>query len=146
MNGRVCFDASVAVKWLILEDQSELALASLGNVLRTGGSIVGPPHLPVEISNALYKRVRTGDVILEEAQERISALSDVPIDLVYSKDLSRSALALSLEFGWKYLYDAFYLAVGELFDCDVWTADSLFYRDARITHPRVRLLADYASS
>ena len=85
-------------------------------------------------------------MILEEAQERISALSDVPIDLVYSKDLSRSALALSLEFGWKYLYDAFYLAVGELFDCDVWTADSLFYRDARITHPRVRLLADYASS
>jgi predicted nucleic acid-binding protein len=146
VNGRVCFDASVAVKWLIIEDHSELALALLGTILRAGGSIVGPPHLPIEVSNALYKRVRSGGVTLEEAQERISSLSDIPIDLVYSKDLSRSALALSLEFGWKYLYDAFYLAVGELLNCDVWTADSVFYRDARVKHPRVRFLATYVSS
>lgn len=146
MSSSVCFDASVAVKWLILEDFSELALALLGEVLRGGGPIVAPPHLPVEVSSALYKRVRAGDVTLEEAQERISNFSRIPIDLVYSEDLSRRALELSLGFGWKHPYDAYYLAVGELLNCDVWTADYQFRRDAGLKHSRVHLLADYVAS
>jgi predicted nucleic acid-binding protein len=146
VNGSICFDASVVVKWLILEDHSELALALLGKVLRDGSAIVGPPHLPVEVTSALYKRVRAGELTLEEAQHRTSDFSEIPIDLVYSDDLSRNALALSLEFGWKHPYDAFYLAVGELLKCEVWTADVAFQSDAIERYPRIRLLRDYVPS
>jgi len=146
MNSRVCFDASVAVKWLILEDFSELALSLLGEVLRGGGPILAPPHLQVEVSSALYKRVRTGDITLLEAQGRISNFSRIPVDLVYSEDLSRRALELALSFGWKHPYDAFYLAVGDMLNCEIWTADVVFHRDASVKHPRVHFLADYVAS
>ncbi len=52
-------------------------------------------------------------------------------------------MELALQFRWRYVYDAFYLALSELLGCDVWTADERFYRDASAAHDRPRLIADY---
>jgi predicted nucleic acid-binding protein len=48
-----------------------------------------------------------------------------------------------LEFAWKYPYDAIYLAIGELLDCPVWTADEHFFADAHATYPRLQLLSGF---
>ena len=40
-------------------------------------------------------------------------------------------------------YDAHYLALAEILDCEMWTADDRFFRAASSTSGRVRRLADF---
>ena len=135
----------MAVKWVIPEGDSEIALGLLEHALKSGADLVGPPHLRAEVTSALYRRLRLGEIDEELAIARANDFENFPISLIAPAGLMAKALILSLEFGLKYPYDAFYLALGELIDCDVWTADGDFYRDAHAAYPRLRLLSDYAS-
>jgi predicted nucleic acid-binding protein len=56
MNDAVVVDASVAMKWLIEEELSQQAEALYEQSLRAGIAIVAPPHLTIEVANALYRR------------------------------------------------------------------------------------------
>jgi predicted nucleic acid-binding protein len=80
----------------------------------------------------------------EEARERLQAFAAIPADLVFPAGLPEKALDLAAELDWRYPYDAFYLAVGEILDCEVWTADEKFFGDAHTGYPRVRAIADYS--
>ena len=146
MNAAICVDASVAVKWLLPEEGSAEALSLLQGALSAGTDVVGPPHLPVEVTSAIYKRLRQHEITLEEARDRLRAFAAIPVGLALPDGLNEKALELAAELGWAYPYDAFYLAVGEIMDCEVWTADEEFYQDSRVTYPRVRSLTDYARS
>jgi predicted nucleic acid-binding protein len=144
MNGVICVDASVAVKWVLPEEESDKALALLDDALRAGRDVIGPPHLPIEVTSAIYKRLRLGEMRPEEARERLQAFSAIPADLVFPAGLAEKALDLAAELDWPYPYDAFYLAVGEILDCEVWTADEEFFGDAHTGYPRVRAIAAYS--
>jgi len=146
MNGVICVDASVAAKWLLPEEASEQALTLVRDALAGGKGLIGPPHLPVEVTSALYKRLRQGEITLDEARERLQTFSEIPLDLVFPAGLLERALELSAEFAWPFPYDAFYLAVGEILDCEVWTADEEFHGDAQPNYPRLRLLSSYGST
>ena len=146
MNGDVCFDASVAVKWVLREDGTDVARRILADVLRGGQRIVAPPHLIAEVTSAVYRRLRIGDILLPEALERVSTFISIPIESVAPPALAPRAIQLASEFRWGYPYDTMYLAVGELLDCVVWTADRDFHRDAHPAYPRLRLLADQSAS
>ena len=141
MNGAICVDASVAVKWLLPEEGSENALALLEAALTAQTDVIGPPHLPVEVTSAIHKRFRQRELTLAEARERLRAFSRIPIDLTYPASLAERALELAAELDLPYPYDAFYLAIGEILGCEVWTADERFYDDAHAGYPRLRLLS-----
>ena len=54
MNGHVVVDASLAFKWLVKEERSDAAARSWeGRGIRT----VAPHFMPVEVANALHRRV-----------------------------------------------------------------------------------------
>src|SRR3989304_2608550 len=53
MNGAICVDASVAVKWLLPEEGSEKALALLEAALSAQTDVIGPPPLPVGATHAI---------------------------------------------------------------------------------------------
>jgi len=146
MNGAICVDASVAVKWLLPEEGSAEALSLLRGALSAGRDVIGPPHLPVEVTSAIYKRLRQREITLEEARDRLRAFSAIPIDLAVPDELNEKALELAADLDWAYPYDAFYLAVGEIMDCEVWTADEEFYRDAHTAYVRMRALSSYNPS
>jgi len=55
-------DASVAVKWLFEEPDSERAEALLASAGEDGLKLVAPTILPAEVANALWKRMRRGDM------------------------------------------------------------------------------------
>ena len=146
MNHALCVDASVAVKWLLPEPDHQLADALLADAGARALRIVGPPHLTVEVASAIQKRVHRAELSLESAQARLRRFGVIPLRLAAPPALAPRALELCHEFGWSYPYDAFYLAVGELLDCEVWTADGPFHRDASSAYPRLRLLADFAAT
>jgi predicted nucleic acid-binding protein len=145
MNGRVCVDASVAAKWILPEELSDRALTLLADALTSGTTLTGPPHLPIEVTSAIYKRLKAKELALDEVNARLNLFAAIPIDLVYPEGLAKLAVSLSAEFEWNLPYDAFYLAVGEKLDCAVWTADDEFHQEASGQYPRLRSLTSYSS-
>lgn len=143
MSGLVCFDASVAVKWVVWEQQSDKALQLAQQTRLLDDSLVGPPHLPIEVTSALYRRLRAGELTDYEAYEGAATFAELPIQILLPPTLPSKAIELASKLDLKTPYDAFYLALGDILDCDVWTADEEFYRAAHEMHPRLHVLSDF---
>ena len=77
MNHAVAVDASVAIKWVLTaEVLSEHAQSLLQDSLAARRPILAAPHLPSEVSSALYQRTRTREPLRyiseREAQEALN--------------------------------------------------------------------------
>jgi predicted nucleic acid-binding protein len=135
-----CVDASVIVKLLLYEKKTPSAIDLMLDLLYEPSWIVAPPHLPAEVTNALYKRVRQGDIDPEHAFAALEVYASLSIALLTPSDLGLRAILIAKEFGLRTTYDAMYLALGEILDCPVWTADERFFRVAQSDFPRLQLL------
>ena len=62
MNGSVVVDASLAVKWLVEEDDSDKAHAALQSWVSQDITRIAPHLMPFEVANALHRRVLCGGV------------------------------------------------------------------------------------
>jgi hypothetical protein len=67
---KVVIDASVAVKWLVIEDRHLVAR----DVLRDGFALIAPDLLLIEVANALRKKVRAALADLAQAKAAIVVL------------------------------------------------------------------------
>lgn len=143
MSGTVCIDASVAVKSALPEADSELARALLTEVIREGRRMVAPRHFEAEVTSAVHKRCRDGLITSAKAHELLDALDALSVELVSLPGLAHRALDVSAGLDLKYPYDAFHLAIGELLDCEVWTADARFHAAASPGYGRLRLLSTF---
>ncbi|MFQ5875541.1 MAG: type II toxin-antitoxin system VapC family toxin, partial [Dehalococcoidia bacterium] len=130
MNGSVVVDASLAVKWLVNEVHTEKAFALARSWAQSDVQPVAPYLMPVEVSNALHRRVVRGDVSLEAATRLLDGLLDAGIELREPAGLHRRAIELAAQLRHDAAYDAHYLALAESLDCELWTADEQFYRSA----------------
>ena len=98
--------------------------------------------MPVEVSNALHRRVVRGELALVRATHLLETLLASGIDLVETPSLHSRALELASQFSQGAVYDAHYLALAETLDCDLWTADEKFYRAAGPVSGNVRWIGD----
>ena len=133
-------DASVAVKWLVEEVDSEEALALGDSWAEAGVKLVAPYLLPLEVANALHRRVLGEELSTQQASELVEFLLGMGIELLETALLHVRALELASEFNQRAVYDSHYLALAEELDCDFWTADARFYRAAESAVDRIRLL------
>ena len=53
----VCVDASVAAKWVLPEEHRDKALTLYEDCQRIDTVVVAPPHLPIEVTNVIRRRV-----------------------------------------------------------------------------------------
>jgi predicted nucleic acid-binding protein len=99
-------DASVAVKWLIRETESDAArsLLALEPVLSA------PDILPVEFAGALTKKHRRRQLPAEEVRDALRDLSAVDLTFVAAATLLDDAVEISLH-GRHPLADCLYLAM-----------------------------------
>ena len=91
-------DASVAVKWLFLEEFSAQADALLQRGLRSDIALVAPTLLPNEVANAIHRRQRRGmvtDVEATDAVGRAERLLDEGVELLAPTDLPWEAFAFA---------------------------------------------------
>lgn len=135
----IVIDASAAVKWVCAEPDSDLAVA-----LRTE-NLTAPVLWLAEAANALWRRVRIGDIDADEARLRLSQLSRAPVASLPIEPLLDPALALATALGHP-IYDCLYLALAVHHSTYVVTADRRFAA-ATAGRPdltgRVRLLGTY---
>src|SRR5436305_3721665 len=127
--------ASVAVKWVVREPDSDAATA-----LRSE-QLIAPVLWLAEASNVLWRRVRIGDITADEARARLSELLKAPVASFAMEPHLDRALQLATEMGHP-IYDCIYLALALHHGTHVVTADNRFV--AAVSRPdlagRVRLL------
>ena len=133
---RVVVDASVALKWVFDEPESEAAVA-----LRDE-DLIAPVLWLVEAANALWRRIRIGEVTVQEAVERFSELANAPVASLAMEPYLDRALEIATDIGHP-VYDCVYLALALHHDTHVVTADRRFASAARLAGltDRVRLLS-----
>jgi predicted nucleic acid-binding protein len=126
----VCVDASFVVALLTPEAHSERAERLWAGWLRTGTPIFAPVLLAFEVTSVLRKKVQRGLLSQEPgraALETFVELSD-SLELIAPDDLHRRAWELASENRQPNLYDSYYVALAELLDCALWTADERLRR------------------
>lgn len=129
-------DASVALKWVLAEPGSDKARALAGWRLHA------PALLHLECASALWVRIRDRSLTAAEADRRLAALSEAPVQIHALSDLAQPALRLAALLGHS-VYDCAYLAVAERIGAPLITADKRFARAVRTERrlaPLVRTL------
>ncbi|HUX86736.1 MAG TPA: type II toxin-antitoxin system VapC family toxin [Chloroflexota bacterium] len=125
----ICIDASVAAKWLFAEEHSERARALYRRASIAAERMIAPPLLPIEVTNIVRQRMRSakppdqGLLSLNEAREALALLESFPIEISAPNQLCRQAFEIAVAHGLPAVYDAQYIALAELLDCALWTAD-----------------------
>lgn len=141
-------DASVSAKWIFVEEHSGQARALLSDTVRAGGRLVAPHLLPAETANVIRQRMRREGLRIQEASGRLDEFLVLPVTVSPASSsarrrLNRSALVLADRFGLPAIYDAYYLALAEMLDCPIWTADARLLRLVGAEFPRLRFIGDY---
>lgn len=142
MTGRVVVDTSLAVKWILTEDRTSEAQALRVGWDRENVACVVPSWFACEITNVIFKKVRSGRLGLVEARSGILTVLIETTALDVEQSVSVRALDIALALAQPASYDCQYLALAEYLDCESWTADERFWNAARTAFPRVRWIGE----
>ena len=81
VNGSVVVDASLAIKWLIEEDDSDKAHAALQSWVAQDIARIAPHLMPFEVANALHRRVLRGELNVGDSVRMFSRLLESRLEL-----------------------------------------------------------------
>ncbi len=142
-SNSVCVDASLAVAWLSYEQHTAIA-----NILRQewrekGIQMVGPPLFHAEVTSTLRKQVYFKRILPEEGEEAFSICLEIPIKIIDEPEVYRLAWQLAREFDLPACYDMQYVAVAELEDCELWTADRRLAHSLQGKVKRIKWVGEY---
>ena len=138
---RLVVDASVAVKWLVAEEDSDMAR----ELAASGDDLHAPRLMACEVANAVWRKARLGEIGRSDAGAMIASVPAMPVrwsaDETVCADAVRLALALV-----RPVYDCVYLAPAHRIGGAVATADLRFANALAPTEhgDAVVTLADYA--
>ncbi len=133
-------DASVAVKWFVLEKGSDRAL----DLAASDHDLIAPDIARFEIAAALSRHARTGSIRHAQALLDIGAIQDYFSELLPSSALLVAGFERSMALR-HHLYDCLYLALAQARDAKLVTADAAFIANLAGTEheQHVILLADW---
>ena len=150
VNDLVAVDASVAVKWLVEEDQSVFALALLRNVQHDLNAVIVPPHFAGEVTNAVYQKLRTQDPVkhIAEAEARraianFRLIAQTSVRVIAEPEIYDDALDFAQQHGLPSIYDALYVVLARQLQVELWTADRRLLNNIGSVAPWVRWIGDY---
>ena len=143
MSGSVVVDASLAVKWLIEEDDSDKAHAILQSWVAQDITRIAPYLMPFEVANVLHRRVLRGELSVGDSTRIIARLLESRLEFHQPPGLHVRALQLASQLNQGAAYDAHYLALAESVGCELWTADERFYRAVSPGIDNVRWIGEF---
>lgn len=115
-------DASVVIKWVSTEADSEQALS-----LMRHHRLIAPDLLTAEIANTLATKIRLQEFSLAEAEEAAAFISAVKVELVATASFLNTVIGLAAALRHP-AYDCFYLALAMSKAVRFVTADTRFLR------------------
>ena len=114
-------DASVAVKWYVPEEHSEIALLLLDDNF----SRIVPRLFFSEFGNILWKKFTRAEISREDVTDAATSLRFAGLKPMPDELLMDEAIRLACDFGHP-VYDCLYLALADSLDTAMVTADQKF--------------------
>ena len=143
MDSLVCVDASILIKLVVEEEQSDRASALWDSWVDGGVEIVAPTLFSYEVTATLRKKVHRQLLTLAEGKEAFAAALAVGMTLMAPSGLHERAWELAARFNRPTAYDSHYLALAEMLSCEFWTADQRLFNAVRDELGWVRWLREY---
>ncbi|HEX9689402.1 MAG TPA: type II toxin-antitoxin system VapC family toxin [Thermoanaerobaculia bacterium] len=116
-------DASVVIKWFVPEVHGDAAR----RLLEYSHQYVAPDLLFAETANAVWKKVRRGELSSRHGQRLVTDLGRVAVETVSCRALAADAHALATRIG-RTVYDAMYLTLAVQLETRMITADERLAR------------------
>src|SRR5690349_21907114 len=115
MKKAVVVDTSIVLKWVLDEPDSTLALALLTRWFNDEIVIQAPALLTYEVANALFQRVRKGEIAAESAWQAFedALFPELMLNFIEYTEISKRAILLAHQYNLPATYDAHYLALAE---------------------------------
>lgn len=129
-------DANVALKWFVIEPDSDAA----HRLLSSGDALWAPEVILAELANVAWLKIRDEQMDKAVAGELFVALKRLIDVFVPAADLASRALQISIALDHP-AYDCFYLALAERERAPLVTADMRLFRKVagtpfdRLVHP-----------
>ena len=145
MSDVVVVDASVALKWVLQETDSDRATMLLDTWINESKQIIAPALFTYEVTNIIYRQIGKGQLTFDEAALGLRKLFSIGVSLVFSdsQEISLQAVRIAHQFHLPASYDAHYLALAEHEGCEYWTDDTRLWNSVKRTLHWVRWLGDY---
>jgi len=125
-------DASVIAKWILPGEPYQEKAVKLKEDYILGLVVLCAPSFTVqEVANALWRATKLGRILKKDAEEALTALGDMRIelhDLNWAEVTEGLAIASSLNLT---VYDASYLHLSDKLRAPLITADETLYERAR---------------
>ena len=135
----VCVDASFVLRMFLGPDDVEAWERWDGWLVEK--RIIHAPHLlAYEVTNAIYRYHRAGYLSLPTAALAVDAALGLPITRESPVALHGAALQVAADLKLPATYDAHYLALANLLDAELWTADARLAREVGESGPVIRVL------
>ena len=144
-NTVVVVDSSIAISWLLEDSNSHVAQELLDEWIDNEIIILAPALLAYEVTNIIHQNARRGEIRLERAREILTGFfeTEITFDKAQSDSMSQRALELAHQFSLPATYDAYFLALAEREECELWTEDKRLKNAVKGKLPSVRSLEDY---
>ena len=140
----VCVDASLAIKVVVKEPDSDKADALFAQWSNEGTQLIAPAFFDVETDSILRQKViLRQELTPAQAEAAFIVLQALPIRQLTVPAQRQRAWQIATEFGFATVYDATYLALAELQGCPFWTADKRLFDQVKVRIPFVKWLGDY---
>ncbi len=147
MNHAVMVDASLAVKWVIPEIDSDRADALWADASRAGRPVLSAPHFSGEVANAIYQRVRSTDpdkhLEFSHAEQALTRFLAYEVEPTSAPTLIPKAFTFAHAHGLTSIYDVLYVVLARLLNTELRTADERLLTRLGGRAPWVRPLRAY---
>jgi predicted nucleic acid-binding protein len=143
LNSQVCVDANLALRLVLVEEDSPQAQNVWDMWVDAGVEIVAPPLLAFEGTSVIYNKMYRRLVPPEEAELMLKAFHLLGVRLLYPDGLHEKAWELAKRFNRPQAYDSHYLALAEILGLEFWTADECLYNAVKHELSWVKRLGDY---
>ena len=132
-------DASVASRFLLVEDLSDKARSILEDFLGEVFDLGAPKLVVYEVGNTLWKAVKQGFINLDEAEEKFSHFLGLRINSIkLNEEEHKEVLDWAVKNDATY-YDSAYVKASKKIGATLLTADDILYEKACKEIPTVHL-------
>ena len=84
MSDTVVVDANLALKWVLLEEDSNTSMMLLDKWTDEGKTIIAPALFAYEVTNILYRQAVIGKLTYDESRRGLEKLFSLDIRLTFS--------------------------------------------------------------
>ncbi len=143
MSLPVCVDASLTVKLVLPEQDSDLARSLWAEWERQGVECIVPSLWGYEVASVVRKHGRRGTLTPQEEADVLNLLLNLPVRVVDMWPRHRDAWQLARDLDMTVTYDAHYLLLAQELGIAFWTGDKRLYNAVRGKLDYVRWIGEW---